>query len=297
MTNVYQHNARGGLATKNGHRVSGSADWELTLDFEAMGLIPGGVFLMGEQNADERAPNYYPRAKSALRVHRVSLSPYFLSKYECTQAQWRALTGGQNPSRLPAGKRRSWDDLKPITPRHPVSEVTWQECATWLSRWGLELPSEAQWENGCRAGTTTPWFTGSEPASLQGFANISDAYLASHGGQPTWRYTREVDDGHTAHAPVGSFRPNAFGLHDVHGNVFEWCRDTNTAYALSRTLRLRAPVRDPVVEAFGAQERVFRGGSWLADAEQVRSANRYFGVRTHRRTTGVRPARSVYGLR
>ncbi|MHC4670435.1 MAG: bifunctional serine/threonine-protein kinase/formylglycine-generating enzyme family protein [Planctomycetota bacterium] len=246
-------------------------------------LIPGGTFRMGAQSTDPAAPNHDPLAHGDEGpVHEVTLSPYFLSKYECTQAQWERLTGGERPSRYGPGDvfggRR-------ITARHPVEQVSWEDCDRWLRRHGLRLPTEAQWESACRAGTATPWWSGHEVAALGRVANIADAFCQAHGGPPSWEFTLEVEDGFVAHAPVGSLAPNAFGLHDVHGNVWEWCQDAYGRYPASAAT-------DPQVEGTGY--RVYRGGGWNHPAGDARSAYRYTydpGIRNF--SLGVRPARAV----
>jgi formylglycine-generating enzyme required for sulfatase activity len=246
-------------------------------------LIPGGTFYKGAQKSDPAGRNFDPAAEeSEGPVWPVTLSPYFLSKYECTQAQWSALTTGENPSSFQPGGTYGG---RAMSGRNPVEQVTWDDCATWFPRYGLILPSEAQWECACRAGTDTPWPTGAEAGSLQGAANCSDAYAKHHGGPPNWWYSEEIDDGHLVHAPVGSFAANAFGLHDTIGNVSEWCLDKTSWWTAQ-------PPKDPVVEGVG--DRVARGGSWSDRASRVRSASRAVaapGLRLN--LLGTRPARRV----
>jgi len=246
-------------------------------------LIPGTTFHMGAQMTNPEAPNHDPHANSdEAPVHEVTLSPYFVSKYECTQAQWDKLTGGQRPSRYGPGDAFGG---RQITLRHPVEQISWQDCDRWLGRHGLALPTEAQWECACRAGTDTPWFVGPNRAALGKVANIADAFCKANGGPASWQYSVDVDDGFVAHAPVGSLAPNAFGLHDVHGNVWEWTRDAYGAYRA-------AAVTDPLVE--GAGYHVYRGGGWNHVAGEARSAYRYTydpGIRNF--SLGVRPARAV----
>jgi len=244
-------------------------------------LIPGGTFKMGAQKEDPEAANFDPQAEgNESPVHEVTLSPYFVAKHECTQAQWEKLSG-ETPSRYGPGNEYGG---KKVTLRHPVEQVSWEDGTRWLSRFNLELPAEAQWEFACRAGTDTPWWCGKEAAALAEAANVADAFCKANGGPASWNY-EEWDDGFVAHAPVGSFRPNAFGLFDVHGNVWEWCRDTFKGYPSE-------PATDPVVQ--GAGNRVSRGGGWNYVASYARCANRYaYDPSLRSNSLGVRPARSV----
>jgi formylglycine-generating enzyme required for sulfatase activity len=246
---------------------------------------------MGAQKADPTAPNFDPQGlPEEAPVHDVRLSPYFLSKYEMTQGQWMRFVG-KNPSGYgPSIYLKDWNRAgKGWTPLHPVEQVSWNDCMQVLGRAELMLPSEAQWENGCRAGTDTPWWTGSGISSLGGAANLADAYGKSHGGEalPVWE--KEFDDGNTAHAEIGSYRPNAFGLHEVHGNVWEWCLDgyDTNFYGRSSTF-------DPVAPWQNCASRVNRGGSYSNGAPSARSASRSSVTPEGRGLNlGVRPAKSL----
>jgi formylglycine-generating enzyme required for sulfatase activity len=269
-----------------------AADGRLTIGPESalvLVLLPGGTFWMGAQASAPEALNFDPRTQRGEGpVHRVRLSPFFLSKYEMTQGQWLRFTG-TNPSRdTPESWVASWSatnancDLS-----HPVESVDWDLVQMTLTRLGLTIPSEAQWEYGARAGTTTVRWTGDEPTTLVGAANVCDAYAHAHGGENWGEHEAWLNDGFTSHAPVGTFRPNAFGLHEVLGNVWEWCLD-----AYMTQFYARSPALDPVCDPGDGPMRVARGGGIYNSAGLARSAMRYdttAGLRDGE--LGVRPAR------
>lgn len=156
-------------------------------------------------------------------------------------------------------------------------------CDTLLTRHGMVLPSEAQWEYGCRAGTTTPWACGFE--DLVRYANVADA--TAKASAPVW--TCETwSDGHVVHAPVGSFLPNGFGLFDVHGNVWEWTRDGE--HGDGARPRTGDGLRgDPGSSSIGVR----RGGSFDVAARYAHSAGRNLNAPTFRSPgLGARPARA-----
>jgi formylglycine-generating enzyme required for sulfatase activity len=134
----------------------------------------------------------------------------------------------------------------------------------------MQLPSEEQWEYACRAGTTDPWFWGLVETDLVRVVNLRDrrmSQILTDLGFHAW------DDGHTVHAPIASYPPNDFGLHDMHGNVAEWCRD----WFESDPMTVGTPRR-----------RHFRGGSYYQKAIYCRSAFRQFEL-----PTGNNPARGM----
>ncbi len=199
-------------------------------------LLPGGTFWMGAQRHEESGPNYDPRAfGNEGPVHSVTLSPFFVGKYEVTQGQWLRWMGS-NPS-----ASRNLGELS-----LPVTNVSWNDVDAAARNAGLLLPTEAQWEYACRAGSSTPWWTGAEESDLGRGAVFGDAPMAA----------------------VGSKAANRFGLFDTTGNVFEWCRDAYAEYA-------SAPVADPLVSS--GPSRVYRGGCWFLDAGCCRSAARESG--------------------
>ncbi|MCK6505603.1 bifunctional serine/threonine-protein kinase/formylglycine-generating enzyme family protein, partial [Myxococcota bacterium] len=196
--------------------------------------VPVGTFWMGSPEGVGYGDEH-PR-------HPVTLSAgYWLGETPVTQAQWNAVNGG-NPARVKGDDR-------------PVESVTWQECVDFCRHFGkavpdaagIRLPTEAQWERACRAGTDSRWCHGDEEAGLERFA----WYGKGAGGQT---------------APVRQCLPNPWGLHDTHGNVWEWCQDEGYH-------RYRGPVEDPE-HADGGERRVVRGGSFWVGADWCRSAFR-----------------------
>jgi len=254
-------------------------------------LIPGGVFEMGAVPPDdpqvETTWNVDPAAERRERpVHEVRLEPFFLSKFELTQGQWLRLTGA-NPSFYNPGLENPGG--RP-TLAHPVESIGWSEAERWLGRAGLSIPTEAQWEYAARAGTTTPWYTGEEARSIAGHVNVGDRTAASAGAPASWGLEPWLTDGAVVHAPVGSYLPNAFGLHDVMGNVAEWCRDKFAFYD-------EQPAAGPQGERFGGaqgEDRIQRGGSFGVPASRVRVSERTSGLPDARtEALGVRPARRI----
>ncbi len=248
-------------------------------------LVPGGTYTIGAQSDDHWNPHYDTHAReNEGPPTEVELAPYFIGRYQLTQGQWLR-TAGSNPSLYGphenfAGKQH---DL-----RHPVEQVSWLDATDTLSKLDLELPTEAQWEVAARGNTTTPWWTGAEPESLAGAANLADRF-AQRNGAPGWSCEEWLDDGYVVHAPVGQFRANPFGLHDVHGNVWEWCRDRFGKYHRNR----RAPI-DAELIVPGGTTRVFRGGSYHGAAIAARVTGRTRSTLENRGSSvGVRASRRV----
>ncbi len=250
-------------------------------------LIPGGMTVLGSQSDNQNRPNYDHKAQSAHdRVTTVALEPYFLSKYELTQGQWARLTDGDYPSFYRPGLRVEGTPGA-VDESHPVGEITWPRCQEVMKRAGFMIPTEAQWEHACRAGTSTPWHTGSTGGSLEGFANVLDETAANV--PPFWTGGADYEDGYKSDAPVGTFRPNAFGMHDMHGNHGEWCRDWFAR--LDETMRpgdgLRGSGKDSGL-------RMRRGGSYRGSALSAKSTRRVRSSPTfHRSDLGIRPGREI----
>jgi len=168
--------------------------------------------------------------------HEVTLTkPFYMGKYEVTQEQWQAVMGN-NPSRTKGAKL-------------PVIDVSWDDCRDFIKKLnaktngGYRFPTEAEWEYTCRAGTSTAYSYGDSLTK-------SDANYGP-GGKSVL---------------VGSYKPNAFGLFDMHGNVWEWCEDWGENYPVGTGT-------DPKGAATG-NSRVLRGGSFLYDALRARSSDR-----------------------
>lgn len=238
-------------------------------------LLPGGPFTGGWQNQDSAAPRYEDRKQGNGTIGVVSarLEPFLISKYELTQAQWQRVTG-ENPSYWSVGKSEAGVT---ITGLHPVEHVDQLECKLVLKRLGLELPTELQWEYAARGGTDEPYWFGAD------FTRVAEVENCGRlAGQP-------IDDGYSLHAPVGSFRPNPFGLFDTLGNVSEWCRDP---YKVDwSTQRLRPG--DGLVLAEDDAEVSRRGGAGFSSGKSTaRVAWRGDGLANMRNATvGVRPVR------
>jgi formylglycine-generating enzyme required for sulfatase activity len=224
-------------------------------------------------------------------VNPVVLSPFFLSKFEMTQAQWQRCTG-VNPSAYQNAQGNA--SVRGDPRLHPVERVSWIDCTRALNWLGLRLPSEAQWEYAARGGTSTAWSTGAERESLRGAANIADSSAArvafDWGDIADWP---QLDDGFAEHARVDELRPNPFGLVHVHGNVLEWCADPwierpgLSSEADESGLRVAATPDT-------AYARVVRGGAFDLSATRCRSAYRANRpADAAAAAVGVRPAREL----
>jgi serine/threonine protein kinase/formylglycine-generating enzyme required for sulfatase activity len=228
-------------------------------------LLPGGTFSMGCERPSPGRPEGSPNTdklawSSESPIREVTLKPFFISKYEMTQAQWERFTG-TNPS----GNHDTYG-LETPNGLHPVEQVSWYDCARVLSRLKLRLPSEAEWEYAARGGTTTIWWTGDTRQSTAGSGNFDDISGARRTigslNHDTW-----LDDGWMGHAPVGTYLPNPFGLHDVHGNVYEWCQDSYGDYELCYD-------DGTAYESFGLTGKILRSASYFQHSGYSRSSGR-----------------------
>jgi formylglycine-generating enzyme required for sulfatase activity len=186
---------------------------------------------------------------------------FHLGKHEVTQSQWEKVMGS-NPSHFKGANR-------------PVETVTWTDVTSFCEKltelereagrlpagMAYQLPTEAQWDYACRAGTKTAFSFGEASGELHRHANYADVNTDFY-----WS-DKAHDDGYENTSPVGSYKANGWGFHDIHGNVYEWCADWYGDY-------LTGAARDPVGPAVGSS-RVGRGGSWDSTAFNARSASRY----------------------
>jgi len=262
-----------------GNTTSPVASSAKTHEIPEMVLIKGGTFTIG--SPPEETSSFHDERPQ----HEVTLANFYISKYEITQKEWKEVMEN-NPSNftgdeLPVEKV-SWYDalifcnklsmkrgLKPAyriagstdpsswgtAPVFPAVSEVWDAVEIVKGANGYRLPTEAQWEYACRAGATTPFNTGDNVTADQ--ANYDGRYPYKKYPQGKYRQTT---------TPVGTFDPNAWGLYDMHGNVWEWCWDWHGNY-----------VGDAQTESQGAvigAYRVARGGSWQNNARFLRSASR-----------------------
>ncbi len=213
-------------------------------------LIPPGIFMMGSELSGDEKP-----------VHRVEITrPFYLGVYPVTQAEWKKVMGS-NPSSFKGD-------------RNPVETISWDDCQKFIKNLNsmektdsYRLPTEAQWEYACRAGSEGKWCFGDNESELVKYA---------------WY---DKVSGNETH-PVGELKPNAWGLYDMHGNVWDWCEDYYGSYP-------SGSVTDPTGPSSGSY-RVGRGGSWDYYVEDCRSAYRnYLSPEFRSSNLGFRLLRTV----
>ncbi|NEP03278.1 MAG: SUMF1/EgtB/PvdO family nonheme iron enzyme [Symploca sp. SIO2E9] len=227
-----------------------------------MVYIPGGKFMMGSpegEGYDSERPQ-----------HEVTLQPFFMGKYPVTQAQWRAIASREDlqverelkPN--PASFSNSQD-----SDSRPVERVSWYDAVEFCQRLSKQtgkqyrLPSEAEWEYACRAFTTTPFHFGETITDKLANYDASDTYAS----EPKGEYRKQT-------TPVGMFPPNAFGLYDMHGNVYEWCADDWHENYQGAPNDGSAWIEEDC-NGNDNYSQVLRGGSWFIDPYLCRCAFRY----------------------
>jgi formylglycine-generating enzyme required for sulfatase activity len=236
-------------------------------------LIPAGKFLMGSPAAE-------PERDDNEAQHEVTISrPFYLGVYEVTQGQYEKLMGQpraggkynpQNPgARFGPGRGGG--------PDHPMENIRWNHAVEFCRRLTAlpeekkagrvyRLPTEAEWEYACRAGSTTPFHYGGSLSSKE--ANFNGEF--PYGGAGKGPYLRRT-------AKVGSYKPNAWGLYDMHGNVWEWCSDWYDPdyYKKSPKTDPKGPDKGVLPTDYKDFYRVVRGGGWVDEARGCRSAYRF----------------------
>ncbi len=256
-------------------------------------LIQPGEFVMGNEESNEELSKAFTGSdakwfETASPRHPVKVSEaFYMGCCEVTVGQFRRFVDatnyrteaekdgkggwGYNGKILEQSQRYSWKSTGfTQTDEHPVVNVSWNDCIAftkWLSdkegRY-YDLPTEVQWEYACRAGTQSRYWSGLDSESLTKIANVGDRSLKSKLADD--RKLLNADDGFVFSSPVGQFPANPWGLHDMHGNVNEWCRDTYKTYPGSVSTSNSSLQK--------SEGRVYRGGSWFSLAAFCRSASR-----------------------
>jgi len=204
-----------------------------------MVLIPAGTFMMGSPESEKNRGDWEGPQ------HKVTITkPFFMGKYEVTQAQWQAVMGN-NPAHF-----------KGIN--NPVEQVSWDDCQAFIKKLNqinqgtFRLPTEAEWEYACRAGTTTRFYWGNDLFEIRI-------------GEYAWYANNSGKNNHE----VGIKKPNAWGLYDMSGNIWEWCQDWYGSYSFMS--------QNNPTSANSGEYRVYRGGGWGNIAGDCRSADRLWG--------------------
>jgi formylglycine-generating enzyme required for sulfatase activity len=274
-------NAADGQLIEGYKRIAAATKLANSLGMKFVEIKPG-EFLTGSPTTDA---NHQPNETQ----HTVALTKGFLmAMNDVTRGQFAAFVAdsGYRTDAETAGKAWSWNNGKPAevnganwrnpgydqTDDHPVVDVSWNDakafCA-WLRKKegkNYRLPTEAEWEYSCRAGTTTAYPWGDNPEGGKGCANVGDLQLKQRLGNTGAWTGFNFDDGYVFTSSVGSFRPNAWGLHDMIGNVSQWCEDGYGDYPQDRTV-------DPTGVP-NSTSRVLRGGSWYGLPMDCRCACR-----------------------
>ncbi len=213
--------------------------------------IPGGTFIMG-------SPVTEPGRQDDEIQHEVTLSAFKMSKYPVTYEQYDIFCEA-------TGREKPWGYKRG---NMPVSQVSWYDANAFAEWMGCRLPTEAEWEYAARANTTTPFYTGNCISSGQANFNGNEPYANC-----------EKSENRKKPLPVGSFPPNAFGLYDMHGNIWEWTNDWYCEYNVDNKLNPKGPET--------GTKKVDRGGGWYDPAWRCRSAYRAGGDPPENRGGGI----------
>jgi len=227
--------------------------------------VPGGCFLMGSPQSEQN------RSEDEGPVHEVCIDGFWMSKTVVTNAQFRQFYKDHDSTNY-SGHSLNGES-------QPAVFVSWHDAnnfTQWLTgqnggQYNFRLPTEAEWEYACRAGSDSSRYWGEDSSRACIYENIAD-YTAEK--QLGIKSPHECDDGYAATAPVGTFQPNAFGLHDMLGNVLEWCSDV---YGVDSYVRHDRNNPQNTDESMG-QSRVIRGGCWHGSASSTRCAIRRSGL-------------------
>ena len=277
-----------------------------------MELVPvkSGCFQMGDTYGDRRPVE----DKDEVPVHEVCVSDFYMGKYAVTVAQFRRFVDDTayktDAERNSGGLSGCWSHESSITNSsyfewvastnwkkpnksqgneddHPVSCISWNDAKAfteWLARKTgkpYRLPTEAEWEYAARAGTQTRNYWGNNINDACQYSNVADNTTRKLGSwldkrYHFWKEKHDCTDGYFFVAPVGRFKPNAFGLYDMMGNVWQWCEDWFDAEYYKSS-----PRNDPTGPSVG-EKRVNRGGSWNDQPQGVRASTRGTGVPVRR---------------
>ena len=247
--------------------LSGEVEWSLTAgggggSDPTTGMefveVPEGCFRMGDLTGDG--------SSDEKPVHEVCVSGFSMGKYEVTNAQYRQFKPGHNSGDF-KGNSLNGDS-------QPVVNVSWDDAvafAEWLSRKSgthYRLPTEAEWEYAARGGTSARNYWGDGKSDACGYANVHDRTSKQAFSDYTWEH-HDCSDGYSVSAPIGSFRPNGFGLYDMMGNVWEWCSDWYGDEYFDDSPRSNP--QGPSLRT----HRVIRGGSWDREPAGVRASFRH----------------------
>jgi len=224
--------------------------------------IPGGTFLMGSPGDEAE------RSKSEGPQHEVTLGDFFMGMYPVTQDQWQAIAALD-----PVNQKLDLDPSGFKGSDRPVERVSWHDAVEFCDRLSKQierdycLPTEAEWEYACRAGTTTPFHFGETITTDLANYNGTNEKYGAYGRGPKGIYRKQT-------TPVGSFHANAYGLYDMHGNVWEWCADHwHDSYA-DKPEELKQDGNVPWRSDDEDASRSLRGGSWDYGPRACRSAIR-----------------------